>query len=63
MRSFCIEPEKVFHQFHIELLRFKELMGVKVDEFFLDTPIESFAMSIHFRSLRVCVVMLKMKLL
>lgn len=61
MRSFGVEPDQILHELHVELLRLQEFVGMKVHELLLDRPIESFAVCIHLRCLRVRVVVREMQ--
>ena len=61
MGAFRIEPNQIFHQFHIELFRSEEFVGMKVHELLLDCPVEPFAVRIHLRRSRIGVVMGEMQ--
>ncbi|MEK7218606.1 MAG: hypothetical protein AAB728_04040 [Patescibacteria group bacterium] len=61
MGTFRVEPEQIFHEEHVELLRFQELGSVEIHKLFLDRPVEPLAMGIHLRGLGVGVVMGEME--
>lgn len=57
MRSFGIVPDEPVEQLEVESVDVDHLTFVKIDVFLLDCAIETFAMSIHFRGLRIGVPM------
>jgi len=63
MWSLCIEPEQVFHQDDIELLRLQEFMSMEIHELLLDGSVEPLTVCIHLRCLWVGVVMDQMEFL
>lgn len=61
MGTFGIEPDEVLHQNEIELLRTEKFVCMKVHELLLNRPVESFAVGIHLRRLRIRVIVSKMQ--
>jgi hypothetical protein len=56
VRPFSVVPDEPFHEFLVEEVRVFEVVGMIINELFLDGAIESFAASIHFRGLWIRMV-------
>lgn len=55
--SFCVVKNQIINEPSVEFVRINQEIGEVVDEFFLDSPVKSFDMSIHLRALGIGVVM------
>lgn len=55
MRSFGVEPDEIFRQLVIKGNGIFEQIGMMVNEFFLDSPVETFALRVQLRGFGISV--------
>ena len=57
MDSFGVVPKKILGQLAVEDLRNEQVGQVIINKLFLQGPVESFQMSVHFGSLGISMIM------